>query len=106
MEDALAQGTNVVSKKLLGSLNPCFNGRCTRTELTSTIRNMLFVLILVLMEDALAPFVVASLASCQQVLILVLMEDALAPCLVAEISATIVGLNPCFNGRCTRTCLT
>ena len=31
------------------------------------------------MEDALVPFVVSLLASCQQVLILVLMEDALVP---------------------------
>ena len=31
MEDALAQKNNLGKKKVYGSLNPCFNGRCTRT---------------------------------------------------------------------------
>ena len=56
------------------------------------------------MEDALAPLKAAISLSLTMVLILVLMEDALAqgeqfpP--FAEVEQ---GLNPCFNGRCTRT---
>jgi len=38
------------------------------------------------------------------VLILVLMEDALAPLTyLGQVVRPITGLNPCFNGRCTRT---
>ena len=67
-------------KEFLGSLNPCFNGRCTRTVGVAAIMSfVLSVLILVLMEDALAlatlPFIAVGVAA---VLILVLMEDALA----------------------------
>ena len=37
------------------SLNPCFNGRCTRTaEVEKKLKERIQVLILVLMEDALA----------------------------------------------------
>ena len=80
MEDALAQRFRIIDHFSGDSLNPCFNGRCTRTNLPLPLHyQSQEVLILVLMEDALAPF----LASCQQensveVLILVLMEDALA----------------------------
>ena len=55
------------------------------------------------MEDALVPFVVSLLASCQQVLILVLMEDALVQGGLTYIPLSNECLNPCFNGRCTRT---
>ena len=37
------------------------------------------------------------------VLILVLMEDALVLCEELECTADFLCLNPCFNGRCTRT---
>ena len=37
------------------------------------------------------------------VLILVLMEDALVLPMVEDEEIEDVGLNPCFNGRCTRT---
>ena len=89
---------------IIESLNPCFNGRCTRTHIT-IFNNPQFgeVLILVLMEDALAQERNALTNKLAKVLILVLMEDALA---LGEIIAdylTSVGLNPCFNGRCTRT---
>jgi len=63
-----------------GSLNPCCNGRCTRTQSKRAHR-----------------------AHLDRVLILVVMEDALAQ----EVSECKVGetfsLNPCCNGRCTRT---
>ena len=60
-------------------LNPCFNGRCTRTG-GAKFRMPSFdnVLILVLMEDALAHTTQAVVVPSQYVLILVLMEDALA----------------------------
>ena len=61
------------------SLNPCFNGRCTRTDKQQVINSLLQVLILVLMEDALAQLTKMNKVSfILTVLILVLMEDALA----------------------------
>ena len=60
------------------SLNPCCNGRCTRTHVTKTLRGAYEkVLILVVMEDALALKFSHSKLSVS-VLILVVMEDALA----------------------------
>ena len=62
------------------------------------------VLILVLMEDALALNATTANEVKAQVLILVLMEDALA--LVLRVQPKLrMSLNPCSNGRCTRTCL-
>ena len=61
-------------------LNPCFNGRCTRT-LESYDRVSLSV----------------------DVLILVLMEDAPAQLFRDMKLNNKFSLNPCFNGRCTRT---
>ena len=54
MEDALAQKTIIIRTKKR-CLNPCCNGRCTRTA-KSVFDIELFgkVLILVVMEDALA----------------------------------------------------
>ena len=62
------------------------------------------VLILVLMEDALALCThLTSMTTTQRVLILVLMEDALAHRDFSFMKKEITSLNPCFNGRCTRT---
>ena len=62
------------------------------------------VLILVLMEDALVPFKVEGVEIVETVLILVLMEDALV---LGDLDKKVYlfrrSLNPCFNGRCTRT---
>ena len=45
-----------------------------------------------------------AIAQVVKVLILVLMEDALVQILVySTTSQSVKGLNPCFNGRCTRT---
>ena len=55
MEDALAR--NNEQRRVLHScsLNPCCNGRCTRTQVVSEEElEKLNVLILVVMEDALA----------------------------------------------------
>ena len=56
------------------------------------------------MEDALARHSAqAYTPTATSVLILVLMEDALALIVLLPFIAVGVGLNPCFNGRCTRT---
>ena len=54
------------------------------------------------MEDALAPLFHRGRTVCH-VLILVVMEDALARESVDLSKAHLVSLNPCCNGRCTRT---
>ena len=62
------------------------------------------VLILVLMEDALAHILPQeNYIRVSFVLILVLMEDALAPATISTIGFIIASLNPCFKGRCTST---
>ena len=55
MEDALVLFFPRPYSTPKNSLNPCFNGRCTRTRLTPVEggENSVKVLILVLMEDAL-----------------------------------------------------
>ena len=55
------------------------------------------------MEDALALFKRSLYKIKIEVLILVLMEDALAPLEVLVLDLISKSLNPCFNGRCTRT---
>ena len=56
MEDALARTRRCKKSRVFSSLNPCCNGRCTRTPAHLQRRNSLpLVLILVVMEDALAP---------------------------------------------------
>mgnify|MGYP000848690059 CR=1 FL=1 len=54
MEDALAQIPVHMIGVIYVSLNPCFNGRCTRTYKWWLGVQITQVLILVLMEDALA----------------------------------------------------
>ena len=56
------------------------------------------------MEDALVPMTKYLEKFLNSVLILVLMEDALVPESSSSIqNARATSLNPCFNGRCTRT---
>ena len=64
------------------SLNPCCNGRCTRTAALAYRKfGAILVLILVVMEDALAPDENDVYTKGEtKVLILVVMEDALARC--------------------------
>ena len=80
MEDALVHLKQSRKRAGKNSLNPCFNGRCTRTR----------------------PFV-AEEQSAILVLILVLMEDALVLTALIFQVQNCSRLNPCFNGRCTRT---
>ena len=79
MEDALVQimeKKNVIESL---SLNPCFNGRCTSTGTYKEGESkVIFVLILVLMEDALVQR-------------------------TFNYKSRYKSLNPCFNGRCTST---
>ena len=81
MEDALAHYLRPSYSLSLRSLNPCFNGRCTRTERRWC----------------------PGMSPAEVVLILVLMEDALAHYLLSNFQIKEASLNPCFNGRCTRT---
>ena len=81
MEDALAPTWWENKEARKTSLNPCCNGRCTRT----------FVFILFSKSK-------------RTVLILVVMEDALAQATdLWWFCLADAGLNPCCNGRCTRT---
>ena len=54
MEDALAPMTHDIGQVNTHCLNPCCNGRCTRTQLDGETASEFLVLILVVMEDALA----------------------------------------------------
>ena len=103
MEDALARLETWVKNDDTASLNPCCNGRCTRTIKKSSGRRNEKVLILVVMEDALAQLV--DLSKAQLV--------SLNPCCNGRCTRTHfrstltncqMSLNPCCNGRCTRTC--
>ena len=59
----------------------------------------LIVLILVVMDDALAPHgFCCSSCNRQRVLILVVMDDALAHGTVQPLTIEVVSLNPCCNG--------
>ena len=77
MEDALAHIPYQYHSTPI-SLNPCCNGRCTRTHCERPFNTRRSVLILVVMEDALAPSMGCQSSSPSKVLILVVMEDALA----------------------------
>ena len=55
------------------------------------------------MEDALVHVIKLGKLLRNKVLILVLMEDALVPGFCETDKTRTNSLNPCFNGRCTRT---
>ena len=55
------------------------------------------------MENALVPSIVVYITGAAVVLILVLMENALVHKLNSNIFVVDCSLNPCFNGKCTRT---
>ena len=127
MEDALVHIMKCWRKMVMRSLNPCCNGRCTRTVtqgrngypqgvlILVVMEDALVrqkapenkavgnVLILVVMEDALVQRLVSILQTFERVLILVVMEDALVLQVFASMQVS-GSLNPCCNGRCTRTC--
>ena len=104
MEDALVLGSWLLEGEVWFGLNPCFNGRCTRTRKEVHNEKSHVVLILVLMEDALVlKSVFSKNGEIRTVLILVLMEDALVRYTTQRIRTKSTCLNPCFNGRCTRT---
>ena len=89
MEDALVLRQIKKEKKQPKlSLNPCCNGRCTRTQKKAkTMVGTFLVLILVVMEDALAHGIAKGrLTPVECVLILVVMEDALAQFLISMVS--------------------
>ena len=81
-------------------LNPCFNGRYSQSLGRQRSPFLIFVLILVLMEDTLRAFSERlSNKSLHAVLILVLMEDTLRGSRMLSVARLFRGLNPCFNGR-------
>ena len=83
MEDALVPRIKFLLQPSTTRLNPCCNGRCTRTSLNiKTIINHDSVLILVVMEDALVLINEIASKTGVTVLILVVMEDALVPPLI------------------------
>ena len=105
MEDALVQRHTSVIVVVTISLNPCFNGRCTRTRRKHPFSFGLW---------SLNPCFNGRCTRTQQlpiecgdgtkvVLILVLMEDALVRHKGYGFRQGEKSLNPCFNGRCTRT---
>ena len=106
VDDALVLAGRVRHIKSNWSLNPCFNGWYTRTQRGAGCQEEHHdVLILVLMDDALVRWYEENWSSWGSVLILVVMDDAL----VLKVSDLLevqdsAGLNPCFNGWCTRTC--
>ena len=123
MEDGLGLYYDLTGD--VGRLNPCFNGRWSRTSDKAALLNYFNVLILVLMEDGLG-LSQACIFLTRLVLILVLMEDGLGQCgnchidgdrgvLILVLMEDGLGqqlqdpygrtgcLNPCFNGRWSRT---
>ena len=85
-------------------LNPCFNGRCTRTLPVASLLSFGALSL----NPCFNGRCTRTLGNCISgisflVLILVLMEDALVLRRKDLILSTFVSLNPCFNGRCTRT---
>ena len=83
------------------SLNPCSNGRCSASYSSRfSVEDSLWVLILVLMEDALRVCSRIRITQRYRVLILVLMEDALREYNLAGLVFLSWCLNPCSNGRC------
>ena len=64
-------------REVLSSLNPCFNGRYSRSWFLNQEAFSIQVLILVLMEDTLGDQEAFSIHEDELVLILVLMEDTL-----------------------------
>ena len=121
---------NSLSKELfeLFRLNPCCNGRCTRTKCSQCLKTTkrfclnpccngrctrtFHYLLISLLEVSLNPCCIGRCTRTIEydkpngklhgVLILVVMEDALAQ-LMASQRPSLTSLNPCCNGRCTRT---
>ena len=81
MENALVPVTGYVCKDAEVSLNPCFNGKCTRTDVVRAAheRGM----------NSLNPCFNGKCTRTGQAFI--------------KVVVNMFGLNPCFNGKCTRT---
>ena len=77
MEDTLGVRLCDISVFFYTSLNPCFNGRYSRSRQPCDSQHYFWVLILVLMEDTLGAAKAAYEKKLREVLILVLMEDTL-----------------------------
>ena len=78
MEDTLGAIMTTIKEHLSKGLNPCFNGRYSRS-----------------------PLIIKNYGK-KRVLILVLMEDTLGVAYAKSKGLYHSGLNPCFNGRYSR----
>ena len=103
MEDALAPvGRPICIITLTAGLNPCCNGRCTRT-LNKEMKQEKYLNPCCNGRCTRTLYCYYVREGNSVVLILVVMEDALAPIHTWCVRYALRGLNPCCNGRCTRT---
>ena len=77
MEDGLVRVMKIARLSSMKCLNPCCNGRWSRTSVYIRYETCIRVLILVVMEDGLVPAAMTQQPVAQPVLILVVMEDGL-----------------------------
>ena len=104
MDDALVQITPVIDLRDCERLNPCCDGRCSSTTISSIEEGFeVGVSILVVMDDALVLTEEEIKAVVQAVSILVVMDDALVPNDATVGVGESIGLNPCCDGRCSST---
>ena len=86
-------------------LNPCCSGRWSRTLAKHLTNTFASVLILVVVEDGLVPWVVRINPKVAKVLILVVVEDGLVLWQLLKVKLQDSSLNPCCSGRWSRTLL-
>ena len=85
------------------SLNPCCNGRWSRTISQKGWRDLFLVLILVVMDDGLVPNGTKVILFALDVLILVVVDNGLVLAIKAGKKQLPSGLNPCCSGQWSRT---
>ena len=106
MEDGLVPTNQTTNIRLAFGLNPCCNGRWSRTIYRKYELLFSVVLILVVMEDGLVHNgQVTFVTTDAKVLILVVMEDGLVRAANGASINVVPCLNPCCNGRWSRTSL-
>ena len=103
MEDGLVHQRHDTRVDRPPGLNPCCNGRWSRTNHSAMTAAQIEVLILVVMEDGLVHNVKANITAVTLVLILVVMEDGLVQVEAIGLANALASLNPCCNGRWSRT---
>ena len=104
MEHAQRAIFGLVRRVFSASLNPYFNGTCSKRVESGTYDAVIAVLILILMEHAQRvkdgnPLCVVVDV---QLLILILMEHAQRVVLKLVFRSALISLNPYFNGTCSK----